>query len=232
MSKKNSFERLLLLIPYYNKIKQSGKLIVGFLLAIVIIVVIWLGYYYMYKKPLEEKANNAITTIEYIFGSDTSTAAMRFILDGQSGNFKGALQIAKDYGNTHAAQLARFYAGYALLRLGKVDSSIRYLEKCDIGEANLQAKANSILADAYANKGNYAKAAKLYQNAATQNKTDLVNTPEYYLRAGILFELSNNKAEAKKAYQNIIDLFPDFTENPFSGNAFISEAKKRLARLN
>ncbi|MGL4346583.1 MAG: tetratricopeptide repeat protein [Chitinophagaceae bacterium] len=231
MSIKNSFQKLLL-APYYTTLKKNSKLISIILFTVVAIIVIGLGYYYMYKKPLEEKANNAITTIEYIFGSDTSTLSMRYVLDGQPGNFKGALQIAKDYGDTDAGQLARFYAGYALLRLSKADSSILYLEKCNIKEINLRAKAKSILADAYANKGNYAKAAKLYKNSAEANSTDLVNTPEYYLRAGILFELSKNNAEAKKAYQKIIDLFPNFTENPYSGNTFISEAKKRLARLD
>lgn len=232
MSTQNSLEKLLSLIPFYSKINKNGKLISIILGSILAVVIIGFGYYYMYVKPLEEKANNAITTIQYIFGGDTSSMAMRFILDGQPGNFKGALQIVKEYGNTDAGQLARFYAGYALSRLGQVDSSIRYLEKCKIKEVNLQAKASSILADGYADKGNFEKAAKLYKQAAQANSADLIGTPEYYLRAGILFELANNKAEAKKAYETIIDLFPDFTENPFSGNAFVSEAKKRLARIN
>ena len=127
------------------------------------------------------------------------------------------------YSGTPAANLSRFYAGASYLRLGDFKNAEKYLKDFSTGAVQVNARAKSLLADAYAEQGKKEEAAKLYLEAARTFEKDEFNSAEYLFRAGYLYESLGKNKEAIDAFKQIKQKYPR-TERGF-------EIDKYLARL-
>lgn len=197
--------------------KNSKNILIG--LAVVVVAGAGIaGYKYFVSGPKLEKANEAIFRAENYFRMDS----LQLALNGDGTN-PGFLKIMDRYSGTPAANLSRFYAGASYLRLGDFKNAEKYLKDFSTDAVQVNARAKSLLADAYAEQGKKEEAAKLYLEAARVFEKDEFNSAEYLFRAGYLYESLGKNKEAIDAFRQIKQKYPR-TERGF-------EIDKYLAKL-
>ncbi|MTI19872.1 tetratricopeptide repeat protein [Fulvivirga sp. RKSG066] len=197
-------------------IEENKGLVFGIVAVVVLLVGGVFGYRY-YKNTQEQTAQSEMFQAVYYFESDSLDLA----LNGD-GNNLGFTDIAEEYSITDAGNLANYYAGAAYLKKGSFDQAILYLEDFSSDDLLVQARAYSLIGDAYMEKEQYTDAASAYQKAADY-KSNKYFSPTYLFKAAIAYEKAGNNEKAKAAYQTIIDEYWDSNE--------FQKAKKYQARL-
>jgi tetratricopeptide (TPR) repeat protein len=123
----------------------------------------------------------------------------------------GFLDIAKNYGSTPAGNTAHFYAGICYLNLGKFDEAISQLDDFSPSGTISPTMKYGAMGDAYSEKKDYAKALKMYKEAA--NSGNVEDLKAFYLkRYGMLSENQNDASSALSAYQEIKTKYGTTTE--------------------
>lgn len=194
--------------------KNKSKLLGVFALIAAIVVGGFL--YYNYRSTQNQEAQQAMFQAVYYFEADSLNKALNG--DGQ---YEGLLQIADNYSGTDAGNLAKFYAGVALLKQGKFDEAANYLQEFESDDYLLQARAYSLTGDALLEQGKNQEAADLYVKAANHNANPYFS-PQYLMKAGIAYEAAGNFASAAEMYDNII--------TKYAASAEVTDAKKNKAR--
>lgn len=196
-------------------VKKNKSKLLGVFAAIAAIVVA--GFlYYNYRTSQNQEAHNAMFQAVYYFEADSLSKALNG--DGQ---YKGMLAIADEYSGTEAGNLARYYAGVALLKQGQFAEAEEQLEEFESDDYLLQARAYSLIGDALLEQGKSQEAADQYMKAANYNANQFFS-PQYLMKAGIAFEEANDFSSAVAAYDKVITDFVASTE--------VTEAKKYKAR--
>jgi predicted negative regulator of RcsB-dependent stress response len=196
--------------------EQNPKIIVGVLAALVLAIGGYFGYRY-YATGQEDIAQKEMFQAVRYFEADSLNLA----LNGD-GNNLGFVQIIEDYALTDAANLANFYAGAIYLKQGKFPLAIFHLEDFSANDLLVQARAYSLMGDAYMEQKDFENAAKYYDKASSY-KPNKQFTPVYLMKAALAYEKLNQNEKAIAAYQNIID---NYWESPE-----FQSAKKFKARL-
>jgi TolA-binding protein len=187
--------------------------------AILLIVGGWLAYKFAYKAPRQKQALEQMAQAEYQFQRDSFAAA----LANPGGGFPGFADIAKKFSGTDAGNAALYYAGVSSLNLGQYDAAISYLDDFSPAGKLLPAMKYGTLGDAYAEKGDLAKALSLYKKAADEEDNAVI-TPYYLKKVAMLSQKQNDAAGAKSAWQKIKNDYPTSTE--------AREADKYITSLN
>lgn len=180
---------------------KNKNVVLGFAGAILLAVVAYGGYRF-YIGNQEDKAQNALAGVVYDFEADSLQKA----LNGSGGN-EGLLAIADGYKGTDASNLANFYSGVALLKQGKYDEAISHLESFGSSDLLLEARAKSLIGDAYLEKNQAADAISYYKKAADYDKNEFF-TPVYLMKLALAQEKANQNADAVSTYKRIVDEFP------------------------
>lgn len=181
-------------------IEHNPKIVFGVLGVLILLAGGYFGYRY-YIGTQEELAQREMFQAVRYFESDSLNLAM----DGD-GNNLGFKQIVEDYPLTPAGNLANFYAGAICLKQGKFPLAIVYLKDFEANDQLVQARAYSLIGDAYMEQKTYDEAATYYDKAASY-KPNKFFTPSYLMKAALAYEKANQKDKAKQAYQRIIDEF-------------------------
>lgn len=200
----------------FDKIKQN-RLIFGILLGVVVLTV---GGYFIYtyiKSQQEAEAQEQMFAAVYYFEADSLKKALK-----GDGNYPGFEEIINDYPLSKAANLAHFYAGTIYLKQGQFNKAIEELKSFSSGDLLIQARAYSLIGDAYMEQNKLGEAITYYQKASNY-KPNKQFTPAYLLKLALACELKKDYEEAIKAYDRIITEYHDVTE--------VSNAKKYKARL-
>lgn len=197
-------------------VERNPKTIIGIVAAILVIVGGYFGWNYYIKSQDGEAQKEMFQAVHY-FEADSLNLA--FNGDGNNLGFK---QIIDEFGSTPSGNLANFYAGVIHLKQGKFPLAIYYLEDFKANDLLIQARAYSLIGDAYMEQKDFENAAKWYAKAAEYKPTKEF-TPSYLLKAALAYEKLNQTDKAKEAYQRIIDVYWDSTE--------VQSAKKFKARL-
>lgn len=151
-----------------------------------------------YVESNQKKAVQAIWKAEQMFERDSFAVA----LNNPGGGYEGFLGIISKYGSTPAGNMAHYYAGICYLNLGKFDEAIKELESFSpSGEVSPTMKAGA-LADAYSEKQDFAKALKLYKEAASAGSIEDIKAM-YLKRYAMLSEKQGDVASALEAYKEI-----------------------------
>lgn len=196
--------------------EQNPKTALGIAAAILIIIGGFFGYRY-YMGDQDAQAQKEMFQAVRYFEADSLNLA----LNGD-GNNLGLLQIIEDYGRTDAGNLANYYTGFIYLKQAKFPLAIFHLEDFSSDDLLVQARAYSLMGDAYMEQKDYENAAKYYDKAAGY-KPNKEFTPSYLMKAALAYEKLNNTDKAKAAYQTIIEKFWDSSE--------LQNARKFKARL-
>lgn len=208
---------------FYEKNKKAITYGGGALLAIVAIF----SFYKFYWLPGEEKeaANEAFFAQTY-FEKDSFLVALNGGLNVQTSDgpktMMGFKDIADNYSSTKTGSLANYYAGICLLRTGKFEEAIGYLEQYDVKDEMVAPVAIGAIGDANMELNKVDEAIKFYLKAAEQS-TNSFTTPIYLKKAAFAYEQNANYTEALATYERL--------KNEYSKSSEARDADKYIARV-
>lgn len=196
--------------------KKNRNLVFGIGSVIVLLVAGFFGYK-LYIDNLNTEAQKEMFQAVFYFEADDFGQA----LNGD-GNSLGFLDVIADYPGTPAANLSSFYAGASYLKLSDFPNAVRYLADFSSSDFLLQARAYSLMGDAYMEQDDFANAVKWYEEAAN-HKANKEFTPVYLFKLAVAKENAGDLKGAAAAYGKIVS---DYINAPL-----VQDAKKHKARL-
>ncbi len=201
---------------YYDTHKTVVYGVLGALVVLALAVVGWMYY----KEAQGEKALVAMAPAVRAYEQGN----FREALDGPQGS-PGLMAIADDYSGTPSGNLAAYYAADASYRLGEYDQALRFFDDYDADENILGASALAGEAAAYEAKGDFARAAERYMDAADFLESELT-APQYLFSAARAFEQAGRYDRAVEVYTTLRD---DYPESNLTANIdfFVARAEAR-----
>ena len=187
-------------------LESNQKLISIVIGAIVVVAVGYLALNKFYIEPRTTNAQDQMFMAQNYFEKDSFNLA----LNGD-GNNLGFLDIIDDFGSTDAGNLANYYAGVSYLHMGQFDKAIEHLKSFNTDDALLAPISLGAQGDAQLELGKTEKAIELYTEAYKINE-NILTSPIYMLKAGVLLESANKTADALKIYETIKLKFPESNE--------------------
>ncbi len=208
---------------FYEKNKKAITYGGGAILAIVALF----SFYKFYWLPGQQKeANNEAFFAQTYFEKDSFLVALNGGLNVQTADgpkpMMGFKDIADNYSGTKAGKLANYYAGICLLRTGKFEEAIEYLEKFDGHDEMLAPVAIGAIGDANMELNKVDEAIKFYLKAA-EKSTNAFTTPLYLKKAAFAYEQKANYTEALATYERL--------KNEYSKSTEAREIDKYIARV-
>lgn len=181
---------------------------------IIVLIAGWLTYKYMYKMPLEEKANNNVFVTQKYFddftaATDSSKVMIAAKVLNGDGVHPGALKMINDYSGTDAANLCEYYAGACYLHLGQFDKAIKYLKDFNAnGSTQIESRAYGMLGDANAELNKNDEALNYYKKAASVNDKDDFTSSEFLFRAALFAQVNGKTKDAIELFKKIKTDYP------------------------
>ncbi len=195
-------------------VAKNQKYILGFIGAIVLIVLGYLGYEQFILKPKEAEASNEMFFAQQDFdqavNSTDKDSLFTLALEGRDGKF-GFIDIIENYKGTKAANLANYSAGMAYLNMNKYKDAISYLQDFESEDPILGALAKGGIGDAFSQLNQPEEALNYYEKAAQHSKNDFT-TPKFLFKAGLIALDLQQKEKSVKYFQQIKDNYPDSEE--------------------
>jgi tetratricopeptide (TPR) repeat protein len=168
-------------------------------IVLIALVAGFFGYQW-YKNSQDVEGEKKLFKAVYAFESDSLSATA-----------KEMAKISDEFGG-NTQNLSDLYLGITLLKQGKYDQSIEKLKNFSSADLLIQARAYSLIGDAYAEKKSLGEAIDYYQKAA-EYKPNKFFTPTYLLKLALAFEANKQGKEALDAYSQITDKFPESAES-------------------
>ena len=197
--------------------KTNQKLLIGAGIGILLLVGGVL-FFQFNREQQNTEAQVQLFPAQFLFEQDSLKRAVI----GNGNTTIGLEAITKDYSGTKAANLAQFYLGVARLKEGKYDEAIDALEDFDAGDYLVQARAYSLIGDAYMEKNDVENAVKYYQQAVSHYPNEQFTTA-YMLKLALAYELKKDLNGAANVYKQLAADFPESIE--------VANALKNQARL-
>lgn len=205
-SRKKGDESIVNVTEVYSKTeKYVDKNRNALLVVAGILVALFIGYFAytrLYLKPKNQEGMNLIWKAEYWFQIDSLNKAL---VGNES--YYGFTHVADEYSSTKAGELASYYAGIIYLKKGEYQRAIAYLKEADLDDVLVGAMALGSIGDAYVELGNYEKALTYYNDAIEHSK-NLLTTPLYLKKAGLIYEDKGDFDKALENYKTIKKNFP------------------------
>lgn len=202
-------------------INTNQNLIMGVIGGVIAVIVAFYAYNRVYLEPLEEEAHGQMFMAEQYFEKDSFDLA----LNGD-GNYLGFIDIADEYSNTSAGNLAHYYAGIAYLRMGEYESAIEELESFEGAGEMLSSVALGAMGDAQMELGDIDAALNSYEKAVSVNENDFTS-PVYLQKAGFASEKAGNYDKAIDYYTQVKENYPTTTEGR-NADKYIARAEANL----
>ena len=170
-------------------VAKYQKHIIGTVLAIVFMVLGYLGYSSLILEPNSEEANNELFTAQNYFSlaledNENSDSLFLLSLNGGEGKY-GFLDIIENYKGTPAAKLATYSAGMAYLNTKDYNNAILYLDQFSADDVLLSALSKGAIGDAFAQLDQKEEAFDYYVTAAQINN-NMYSTPKYLYKAAMM----------------------------------------------
>jgi TolA-binding protein len=197
-------------------IENNPKVVIGFVAVLVIAAAGFFGFRWWIDKQDAVAQQEMFQAVRY-FESDSLDLAMK-----GTANVSGFETIISEYGMTPAANLANYYAGVICLKQAKYSLAVYYLKDFKSNDLLVQARAYSLLGDAYMEQNDFTSAADAYHSASNY-KPNKYFTPTYLLKEALAYEKQNQNDKAIAAYDRLITEFWDSQE--------VNTAKKFKAKL-
>jgi len=187
--------------------EDNPKIIFGVVGALIIIAGGFFGYRWWIDKQNTVAQQEMFQAVRY-FEADSLDLAMK-----GTANVSGFETIINEYGATAAGNLANYYAGVISLKQGKYSLAVFYLKDFKSSDLLVQARAYSLLGDAYMEQNDFTSAADAYHKASSY-KPNKYFTPNYLLKEALAYEKANQNNKAVEAYDRLIKEFWDAQEVP------------------
>ena len=208
---------------FYEENKKTITYGGGALLTIVALF----SFYKFYYLPGEEKAaSNEIFYAQNYFERDSFNIALNGGLNVQSSEgpktMMGFKEIAEAYSSTKTGNLANYYAGICLLRAGKFDEAITYLEAFSGNDEMVAPMAIGAIGDANMELNKTDEAIKFYLSASEKSNNNFT-TPLFLKKAAFAYEQKANYTEALALYERL--------KSEYSKSNEAREIEKYIARV-
>ena len=179
--------------------EKNKSTMLGAGIALIALVAGFFGYQW-YQNSQDVEGEKKLYKAVYAFESDSLSAAA-----------KEMSKISDEFGG-NTQNLSDLYLGITLLKQGKYDQAIEKLKNFSSSDLLVQARAYSLIGDAYSEKKSFGEAINYYQKAADY-KPNKFFTPTYLLKLALAFEANKQEKEALDAYSQITDKFPESAES-------------------
>ncbi|MEN9917689.1 MAG: hypothetical protein RL662_125 [Bacteroidota bacterium] len=186
------------------------------------VIVLFIGIYWAYNTfittPKNKEAQVALFRGEQYYQEGQDSLA----LFGDGNGYVGFEAIVNEYGSTKTGDLAKAYAGLALVRMGKYEQGLTYLQGFSGGDVMLTPAIEGAIGDCLVNTGKAQDAISYFENAAKE-ADDILISPIFYKKAAIVYRDLKN-------YDKVIELFTkiknNYTTSPEAAEAdkYIQEA--------
>ena len=188
--------------------EKNSKTFVAAVVAFCVVVGGVYGYRKLVAEPRVEKASELIAEAQYRFEQENADFALALNGDASAPGFA---QVAEQYGNTPAGNLANMYAAACALRLGDYAMAEKYINdfstvKGVAGEM-INAMAIGIKGDIAVEQDDLAKAASLFEKAAAASDNQFT-TPLYLRKASQAYRAMGNVEKANAQLQTIMEKYP------------------------
>lgn len=199
-----------------NFFEKHSKAVVIAIIAIFVLAAAIFGYKKLVSEPRMQAAQEMLYQAQYQFEQQNADYALA--LNGDE-NTPGFAQVAEQYGNTPAGNLANLYAAACSIRLGEFDAAESYLAKFSnvkgIPGEIVNAMAAGLKGDIAVEKGDNAAAAAAFE-AAANISDNLYTTPLYLRKAAQAYFAIGDEAKAQHCLDIILD---KYAASPEAGNA-------------
>ena len=179
-------------------VEKNKNVIYGVVGALVLAVVGYFGYKY-YTNSQDEEGQAKLYDAVYKFEADSNKIAA-----------KEMAKVADDFGG-NTGNLANFYAGVANLKEGKYDTAIEQLKSFSSSDLLVQARAYSLIGDAYSEKKAYGDAVDYYKKAS-EYKANKFFTPAYMMKLAAALEANKEPKDALAVYTEIVEKYAESSE--------------------
>ncbi|TRO66878.1 tetratricopeptide repeat protein [Christiangramia sabulilitoris] len=182
----------------------------------IVAVLGYLGYNRFILEPKQNEAANEMAQAQDYMASalrangTASDSLYNLALNGGEGKF-GFLDIIENYGGTDAANLAKYNAGFAYLRIGKYQEAIEQLEGFKSDDEIFAALATGGIGDAFLQLDQPEEALGYYEKAA-EMRSNSFTTPRFLLKAAITAIKLGEADEAEEYLLEIEDEYPEAPE--------------------
>ena len=193
---------------------KNQKYIFSVIGVIAVVVLGYLGYNEFIMKPKQAEAMNEMFQAKKYFNEAVNGAEkdslFTLALNGGEGKY-GMIDIAEEYGNTKAGNLAKYYAGMSYLHLRDYEKAVSYLSDFSSEDEILSASAKGAIGDAFSQLNQMDDALDYYTQAANL-KDNEYTTPLYLYKAGIVALDLGKAKEALTFFNKIKDNYSSSTE--------------------
>lgn len=191
-----------------NFFEKNSKAVVAAIVIIFAIAIAVFGYKKLVSEPKMNKAQEMLYQAQAIF--EQPTPDYNIALNGNE-SMPGFKEVAEQYGNTPAGNLATLYAAACALRLGDLAAAESFIAsykdvKGTPGEM-VNAMAIGIKGEIAADNGDSAKAASLFEQAAKSSANEYT-TPMYLFKAGVAYKAAGEEAKASECFKTIRKDYP------------------------
>lgn len=189
-------------------VQENSKSLAVIGIAIVALILLYVGYQNFYLKPRAEKAaNEMFKAEEYAAVDSLNDKAI-----AGDGSYPGFEKIAEEYSNTKSANIANAYLGGLYLKKGEFQKAVDALGKySSTGSPVIDPLVLGMLGDAYSELKDYDKAVTYYKKAADKNKNSFTS-PLFLKKLGLVYEEQKEFSSAADVYNKIKTDFPDSFE--------------------
>ena len=187
-------------------IEKYQKQIIFGVGAVVLIVLAVLSFKNFYLEPREIAAQNEMYKAQSVFAKDS----FRVALEGDGVESIGFKEIVSEYSITSSGNLAAAYAGICYYKLGQYENAIKYLTQFDGKDSYFKASVIGLTGDCYVELNESSKAIGYFEKAA--NLENVVISPVYLKKAGMVYESLTQPEKAEKNYTIIKEKYPKSPE--------------------
>lgn len=202
-------------------IEENSRVITYIIGAVILVVLIYMGFNKFYLQPKENEAQSQMFMAEVYFEKDSFNLAVN-----GDGNYLGFLDVIDNYGITESANLAKYYTGISYLHMGQYEDAIDYLKDFDTDDLLLKPIKEGAIGDAYLELGERDKALSQYKKAYSGNANELT-TPVYMMKAANLMENMDQLEDALAVYEKIRENYPETAEGR-NAERYIARVKTKL----
>lgn len=178
---------------------QNKSAIIGIAAVAIAVIVGYFGFQW-YQNTQDAEGEKKLYKAVYAFESDSLAAAS-----------KDLAKVSDEFGG-NTQNLADLYLGVSLLKQGKYDNAIEKLKNFSSGDLLVQARAYSLIGDAYSEKKSYAEAIEFYKKASDY-KSNKFFSPGYLLKLANAYEANKQSKEALDTYTAITEKYPESAES-------------------
>jgi len=211
-------------------IEKNQRIIFTGLIAVAVIILGYLAYNKYIVEPNEIEAADELAYPKKYFeqAQNTSIAVdslFNLSLNGADGKY-GLVDIAENYSNTKAGNLAKYMSGIAYLKTGDYENAIKYLGDFSSDDEMLGALALGNMGDAFAEINQPNDALQYYMDAA-KFKDNNFTTPLYLFKAG---EIAMELQEFSKAEDAFVKIRDEYSKSDEATNINIYIQRAQFAK--